>query len=189
MRWFNQIHGFRYASLRYFNVAGAIEGYGGVPRARVAPDSADSGRCPGPQRPDQDLRDRLPHQGRNLRPRLYPCAATWPTHIGWRSAPSSTKSCMIYNIGNGQGFTVREVIDSVQAGDRPPQVQGGRAAAPAGGSCCARSRLREDQAGAGVVSAACRTLTASSPAPGSGTSIRYSKDVNPALTCRLKDQS
>ena len=28
LRWFYQIHGFRYASLRYFNVAGAIEGYG-----------------------------------------------------------------------------------------------------------------------------------------------------------------
>jgi UDP-glucose 4-epimerase len=28
LSWFNQIHGFRYASLRYFNVAGAIEGYG-----------------------------------------------------------------------------------------------------------------------------------------------------------------
>ena len=28
LRWFNRIHGFRYASLRYFNVAGATEGYG-----------------------------------------------------------------------------------------------------------------------------------------------------------------
>ena len=28
LRWFNRIHGFRYASLRYFNVAGAMEGYG-----------------------------------------------------------------------------------------------------------------------------------------------------------------
>src|SRR5579871_1701109 len=28
LRWFNQIHGLRYASLRYFNVAGAIPGYG-----------------------------------------------------------------------------------------------------------------------------------------------------------------
>ena len=26
--WFNRIHGLRYASLRYFNVAGAMEGYG-----------------------------------------------------------------------------------------------------------------------------------------------------------------
>src|SRR6202046_4218677 len=28
LRWMNLIHGFRYASLRYFNVAGAIDGYG-----------------------------------------------------------------------------------------------------------------------------------------------------------------
>jgi UDP-glucose 4-epimerase len=28
LRWMNSIHGFKYASLRYFNVAGAIDGYG-----------------------------------------------------------------------------------------------------------------------------------------------------------------
>ena len=28
LRWMNRIHGLQYASLRYFNVAGAIEGYG-----------------------------------------------------------------------------------------------------------------------------------------------------------------
>src|ERR1700735_2597467 len=28
LRWMNLLHGFKYASLRYFNVAGAIEGYG-----------------------------------------------------------------------------------------------------------------------------------------------------------------
>src|SRR5580693_7410730 len=28
LRWFNRIHGMRYASLRYFNVAGALPGRG-----------------------------------------------------------------------------------------------------------------------------------------------------------------
>ena len=28
LRWMNSAHGLKYASLRYFNVAGAIEGYG-----------------------------------------------------------------------------------------------------------------------------------------------------------------
>ena len=28
LKWINRIHGLRYASLRYFNVAGAVEGRG-----------------------------------------------------------------------------------------------------------------------------------------------------------------
>ncbi|HEY2859775.1 MAG TPA: NAD-dependent epimerase/dehydratase family protein, partial [Terracidiphilus sp.] len=35
LRWLNQIHGFRYASLRYFNVAGAPEGPGGITRGEA----------------------------------------------------------------------------------------------------------------------------------------------------------
>jgi len=35
LRWFNQIHGLRYASLRYFNVAGAPEGPGGITRGEA----------------------------------------------------------------------------------------------------------------------------------------------------------
>ncbi len=34
LRWFNQIYGLRYASLRYFNVAGAPEGPKASPAAR-----------------------------------------------------------------------------------------------------------------------------------------------------------
>ena len=35
LQWFNRIHGLRYASLRYFNVAGAPEGPGGVTRGEA----------------------------------------------------------------------------------------------------------------------------------------------------------
>ena len=35
LRWFNQIHGLRYASLRYFNVAGAPEGPEGITRGEA----------------------------------------------------------------------------------------------------------------------------------------------------------
>src|ERR1019366_10306432 len=35
LRWFNQIHGLRYASLRYFNVAGAPEGPDGITRGEA----------------------------------------------------------------------------------------------------------------------------------------------------------
>jgi len=39
--WMHRVHGLRYASLRYFNVAGAIPA-GGSARARVPPDPAHS---------------------------------------------------------------------------------------------------------------------------------------------------
>ena len=35
LSWFNRIHGLRYASLRYFNVAGAHEGRGGITRGEA----------------------------------------------------------------------------------------------------------------------------------------------------------
>lgn len=35
LAWFNRVHGLRYASLRYFNVAGAPEGPGGVSRGEA----------------------------------------------------------------------------------------------------------------------------------------------------------
>ena len=40
--------------------------------------------------------------------------AIWPRRICWRLVPSREKSRLIYNIGNGQGFTVLEVIESVR---------------------------------------------------------------------------
>ena len=39
LSWFNRIHGLRYASLRYFNVAGAVEDYGEAhePESHIIP--------------------------------------------------------------------------------------------------------------------------------------------------------
>jgi len=66
--------GFRYASLRYFNVAGAIEGYGEAhdPESHLIPLILDVAF--GTADEHQDLRGRLSDKGRNLHPRLHPCA-------------------------------------------------------------------------------------------------------------------
>ncbi len=113
LRWFNQIHGFRYASLRYFNVAGAIPGYGEAhePESHLIPLILDValGRRPsikifGEDYPTKDgtcVRDYI---------HVQDLAAA---HLLALHALEGT-SKMIYNIGNGQGFTVREVIDSVR---------------------------------------------------------------------------
>jgi UDP-glucose 4-epimerase len=113
LRWINESHGLRYASLRYFNVAGAIEGYGEAhePESHLIPlilDVALGRRANikifGQDYPTKDgtcVRDYI-HVQDLAEAHLLALAAL------------QTKSRLIYNIGNGQGFTVREVIDSVR---------------------------------------------------------------------------
>jgi UDP-glucose 4-epimerase len=112
LRWFNLVHGFRYASLRYFNVAGAIEGYGEAhePESHLIPLVLDvalgrrkSIKIFGQDYPTPDgtcIRDYI-HVSDLADAHLLALAAL------------EQRDRVIYNIGNGQGFTVREVIDSV----------------------------------------------------------------------------
>jgi UDP-glucose 4-epimerase len=110
----NLIHNFKYASLRYFNVAGAIEGYGEAhePESHLIPLILDVAlgkrtniKIFGSDYPTKDgtcVRDYI--HVRDLA----------EAHLLALGALSDTKSRLIYNIGNGQGFTVREVIDSAR---------------------------------------------------------------------------
>ena len=122
LRWFNQLYGFRYASLRYFNVAGAVEGYGEShePESHLIPlilDVAlgrrDQIKIFGTDYPTDDgtcVRDYI-HVGDLAQAHLLALKALDQTPR------------MIYNIGNGQGFSVRQVIDSVRrVTGRPIQV-------------------------------------------------------------------
>jgi UDP-glucose 4-epimerase len=111
--WMNVSHGFRYASLRYFNVAGAIEGYGEAhePESHLIPLILDvalgrraSIKIFGRDYPTKDgtcVRDYI-HVRDLAEAHLLALLAL------------EEKSKLIYNIGNGQGFTVLEVIESVQ---------------------------------------------------------------------------
>ena len=111
--WFNRIHGLRYASLRYFNVAGAIAGYGEAhePESHLIPLVLDvalgrrkSIKIFGEDYPTRDgtcVRDYI-HVQDLADAHLLALAAL------------EKRDRVIYNIGNGQGFTVREVIESVR---------------------------------------------------------------------------
>jgi UDP-glucose 4-epimerase len=113
MRWMNTAHGLRFAALRYFNVAGAIEGYGEnhEPESHLIPLILDvalgrrksisiygqdyptpDGTCVRDYIHVQDLAEAhlLALNALNEHPRL------------------------VYNIGNGQGFSVKQVIESVR---------------------------------------------------------------------------
>jgi UDP-glucose 4-epimerase len=113
LRWVNLAHGLRYASLRYFNVAGAIEGYGEAhePESHLIPLVLDValGR-----------RANIKIFGRDYPTKDGTCVRDYihvqdlaEAHLLALGALTE-KSQVIYNIGNGQGFTVLEVIESVR---------------------------------------------------------------------------
>jgi UDP-glucose 4-epimerase len=111
--WLNRIHGFRYASLRYFNVAGAIEGRGEAhePESHIIPLILDvalgrraSIKVFGKDYPTPDgtcIRDYI-HVQDLARAHLLSLEAL------------SERDKLIYNLGNGVGFSVREVIEAAR---------------------------------------------------------------------------
>ena len=114
--WFNRIHGLRYASLRYFNVAGAMEGHGEAhePESHLIPLVLDvalgrrkSIQIFGEDYPTRDgtcIRDYI-HVQDLADAHMLALAA-----LGTQGRADG----LIYNLGNGQGFTVREVIESAR---------------------------------------------------------------------------
>jgi UDP-glucose 4-epimerase len=116
MRWINSAHGLRFAALRYFNVAGAIPGYGEnhEPESHLIPLILDvalgrrqSIKIFGQDYPTLDgtcVRDYIHVQD------LADAHLLALNALGDPTRPSH----MVYNIGNGQGFTVLQVIESVR---------------------------------------------------------------------------
>jgi UDP-glucose 4-epimerase len=118
LRWFNQVHGFRYASLRYFNVAGAPEGPAGIVRGEahepeshliplvldVALGRRQSIRIYGEDYPTPD--------GTCIRDYVHVSDLADAHLLALKKL--ETEGRLIYNLGNGQGFSVREVIDSAR---------------------------------------------------------------------------
>lgn len=123
LRWVNEAHGLRYASLRYFNVAGAMEGYGEAhePESHLIPLILDValGR-----------RKSIKVFGKDYPTRDGSCVRDYIHVVDLAEAhllaldALRDKCRLIYNIGNGQGFTVLEVIDAVRrVTGRPIEVE------------------------------------------------------------------
>lgn len=113
MRWFSSQMGLRYAALRYFNVAGALDGYGEnhEPESHLIPLILDAAL---------GLRDGIRIFGQDYPTKDGTCVRDY-VHVQDLAEAHllameslDRQSSAIYNLGNGQGFTVREVIDSVQ---------------------------------------------------------------------------
>jgi UDP-glucose 4-epimerase len=139
LRWFHRIHGLRYASLRYFNVAGAPETPQGIVRGEA-------------HEPESHLIPLILDVALGRRQSIYVYGDDYPTpdgtcirdyvhvsdladaHLLAFGALDSGEGRLIYNLGNGQGFSVREVIESarrVTGHPIPTQLQPRRHGDPA----------------------------------------------------------
>jgi UDP-glucose 4-epimerase len=114
LAWLNRIHGLRYCSLRYFNAAGA---------------TGDLGEA---HRPETHLIPLVLQTAAGQRETISIFGTDYPTTDGTcirdyihvsdlakahtlALAGLESHSNLIYNLGNGQGFSVRQVIESARA--------------------------------------------------------------------------
>jgi UDP-glucose 4-epimerase len=117
--WLNRIHGLRVASLRYFNVAGAPEGADGTitrgeahdPESHLIPLVLDvalgrrkSIKIFGEDYPTPD--------GTCIRDYIHVSDLADAHQLALAALDETSR--LIYNLGNGKGFSVREVIESAR---------------------------------------------------------------------------
>jgi UDP-glucose 4-epimerase len=118
LRWFHQIHGLRYAVLRYFNVAGALlvdgkAGYGEQhePESHLIPLMLDVALGLRPSikifGTDYDTPD-----GTCIRDYIH-VADIGRAHLLALDGLAKHET-LLFNLGNGRGFSVREVVEAVR---------------------------------------------------------------------------
>jgi UDP-glucose 4-epimerase len=110
LEWFNRIHGLRFASLRYFNAAGAIPGRGEDHRPeshliplvlKVALGQRDNIAIYGTDYPTPD--------GTCIRDYVHVMDLAAAHVLALNSLSDRDK--LIYNLGSGRGFSVRQVVE------------------------------------------------------------------------------
>jgi len=133
LTWLHRIHGLRYASLRYFNVAGAIPGRGEAhePETHIIPLILDValGRREkifiyGDDYPTPD--------GTCIRDYIHVADLADAHLLAFKALAENGK--LILNLGNGSGFSVKEVIDAarrVTGHPIPVEIKPRRAGDPA----------------------------------------------------------
>jgi UDP-glucose 4-epimerase len=113
LSWIHRIHDLRYASLRYFNVAGAIPGRGEAhePESHLIPLILDValGRRQNIKIFGQDYPT---PDGTAVRDYIHVQDLAEAHLLAFQALEDRDR--MIYNLGNGQGFTVRQVVESAR---------------------------------------------------------------------------
>jgi UDP-glucose 4-epimerase len=127
LAWFHRIHGLRYASLRYFNAAGAAgkQGEDHVPESHLIPLTLQValGR-----------RENILIYGTDYPTPDGTCVRDY-IHVSDLSSAHllvldalRERDKLVYNLGNGRGFSVREVVETVRrvTGHAVPAVEAAR---------------------------------------------------------------
>jgi UDP-glucose 4-epimerase len=113
LSWIHRVHGLRYASLRYFNVAGAIPARGEAhePESHLIPLILDValGRRKNIKIFGQDYPT---PDGTCVRDYIHVKDLAEAHLLAFQALDGHDR--MIYNLGNGRGFSVREVVDSAR---------------------------------------------------------------------------
>jgi UDP-glucose 4-epimerase len=117
LEWYGRIHGLRWAALRYFNAAGALPGHGEahqpeshlIPRVlSVALGQAEAVPLFGTDYPTPDgtcIRDYI-HIADLVSAHLLVLEAL---------APDTGQTALAYNLGNGAGYSNRQVVEAARA--------------------------------------------------------------------------
>jgi UDP-glucose 4-epimerase len=115
LHWYERIHGLSSAALRYFNAAGALPGRGEahqpeshlIPRVlAVALGQAEAVHIFGTDYPTPD--------GTCIRDYIH-IADLVSAHVLVLDALAPGRSALAYNLGNGAGYSIREVIETARA--------------------------------------------------------------------------
>ncbi|MCH7663421.1 MAG: UDP-glucose 4-epimerase GalE [Chloroflexi bacterium] len=113
LKWYRQIHGLHYAALRYFNAAGATAERGEahqpeshlIPRVlQVALGQTEDVKVFGGNYPTRD--------GTAVRDYIH-ISDLASAHVMTLEALQS-KDRLVYNLGNGKGYSVREIIETAR---------------------------------------------------------------------------
>lgn len=127
LEWYRQIHGLRYAALRYFNAAGALKDRGEAHKPeshliplvlRVALGQREDIQIYGTDYPTPD--------GTCIRDYIHIADLIHAHLLALDALDQHTQ--LMYNLGNGAGYSVREVIDTarVVTGHTIPAVESAR---------------------------------------------------------------
>jgi UDP-glucose 4-epimerase len=119
--WYHTVAGLQYAALRYFNACGAMLDQNGNP-LRGENHHPETHLIPLTLQVPLGQRDAITIFGTDYRTPDGTCIRDYvhiedlaTAHVLALEALGETRSRMIYNLGNGRGYSVREVIDAARA--------------------------------------------------------------------------
>jgi UDP-glucose 4-epimerase len=143
--WYRRVHGLHYAALRYFNACGSLPGRGEAhqPESHLIPLVL---RVPLGQSPSVSIfgTDYPTPDGTCIRDYIH-IADLVEAHLLALGALEAN-DCLVYNVGSGRGFSVREVIDMARkvTGHPIPAVEAPRRPGDSARLVAASDKIRRE---------------------------------------------